>query len=52
MATAPTQPDPAEGARKDEQAAEDKQRIGENHSADTPAEGADDAPAGGSGSPE
>ena len=49
MATAPTQPEPAEGERDDDRQA-DRGR-GEGVSAQEPAEGADDAPAGGSGSP-
>jgi hypothetical protein len=44
---APTQPEPAEGPSEDEPAA----GKGEGISAPDPAEGSDDAPAGGDGSP-
>ncbi|MDO6413904.1 hypothetical protein Q4F19_05880 [Sphingomonas sp. BIUV-7] len=47
---APAQPEPAEGPRADEPATGKPQ--GEGVSAPDPAEGADDAPSGGSGSPD
>ncbi|WP_293968196.1 hypothetical protein [Sphingomonas sp.] len=53
MATAPIHTDPAEGPREDEPAA-GKGRFddgGQGVSAPEPAEGADDAPAGGPDSP-
>ena len=46
---APAQPDPAEGASQDEPDA--GSGAGEGVSAEEPAEGADDAPAGGANSP-
>jgi len=49
MATAPTQPEPAEGERDDDRSAD--QGSGQGVSTQEPAEGTDDAPAGGAGSP-
>lgn len=50
MATAPQQTEPAEGPREDEPAADPA--GGHGISSTEPAEGGDDVPAGGSGSPE
>jgi hypothetical protein len=49
MATAPKQSEPAEGPREDERPAE---QAAPGVSADRPAEGGDDAPDGGGGSPD
>lgn len=48
MSTSATQPDQAEGEREDEPAA--SKGSGQGVSAEAPAEGADDTPAGGSDS--
>ena len=56
MTAAPTQPEPAEGPRKDGDPQETKgggsTEGGQGRSATEPAEGRDDAPPGGAGSPD
>lgn len=51
MPTNATQPDQAEGEREDERTGNPASGDGQGRSAEAPAEGCDDAPAGDAGSP-